>query len=202
MSGDPLESAQPMASTPCYGTTAIAFHWVVFVFVLIVGILGLLHDDWPKATQSFWINIHAVLGILLWGTVLARLAWRLGHLPPPLPGDVGSMAKRLSSPVHLTLYALLLATPLIGVVTFVYHGRIFDFGIFQLDPGIQKNRAVFKPTENIHEYLAYALFTLAGLHAAAALWHALYLRDGVLRRMWPLKSGRSVHCGKGCGDSP
>jgi cytochrome b561 len=102
------------------------------------------------------------------------------------------MAKRLSSPVHLLLYTLLLVTPLIGIVTFVYHGRIFDFGLFQLDPGIQKNRAVFRPTEDIHGYLAYALFTMAGLHAAAALWHGLYLRDGVLRRMWPLKSGRSV----------
>jgi cytochrome b561 len=189
---DPLETSQLMASTPRYGTTAIAFHWGVFVLVLIVGTLGLLHDDWPKTTQSFWINIHAMLGILLWVTVLARLAWRLRNLPPPLPENVGSMAKRLSSPVHLLLYTLLLVTPLIGIVTFVYHGRIFDFGLFQLDPGIQKNRAVFRPTEDIHGYLAYALFTMAGLHAAAALWHGLYLRDGVLRRMWPLKSGRSV----------
>jgi cytochrome b561 len=189
---DPLETSQLMASTPRYGTTAIAFHWGVFVLVLIVGTLGLLHDDWPKTTQSFWINIHAMLGILLWVTVLVRLAWRLRNLPPPLPENVGSMAKRLSSPVHLLLYTLLLVTPLIGIVTFVYHGRIFDFGLFQLDPGIQKNRAVFRPTEDIHGYLAYALFTMAGLHAAAALWHGLYLRDGVLRRMWPLKSGRSV----------
>ena len=91
----------------------------------------------------------------------------------------------MSSPVHLLLYALLLITPLLGVVTFVYHGRIFDLGVFQIDPGIKKDRNIFHPTEDIHAYLAYALFALASLHAAAALWHHFYLRDGVLLRMWP-----------------
>ena len=76
-------------------------------------------------------------------------------------------------------------TPIVGVVTFLYHGRVFDFGLFQLDFGVTKNRAIFHPTEDIHGYLAYALFALAGLHALAALWHQFVLHDGVLRRMWP-----------------
>jgi cytochrome b561 len=54
-----------------------------------------------------------------------------------------------------------------------------------VDFGVQKNPAVFNPTEDIHGYLAYALFTVAGLHALAALWHHLVRRDQVLRRMWP-----------------
>jgi cytochrome b561 len=61
--------------------------------------------------------------------------------------------------------------------------------MFQIDPGIQKNRAIFHPTEDLHGYLAYALFTLASLHALAALWHHFHLRDGVLRRMWPKTGG-------------
>ena len=40
-----------------------------------------------------------------------------------------------------------------------------------------------------HGYLAYALFTVAGLHALAALWHQLMRRDGLLSRMWPGKAG-------------
>jgi cytochrome b561 len=70
-------------------------------------------------------------------------------------------------------------------VTFVYHGRVFDFGLFRIDPGIQSNRSIFHPTEAIHGYLAYGLFGLAGLHAAAALWHQFYSRDGIMSRMWP-----------------
>jgi cytochrome b561 len=67
-----------------------------------------------------------------------------------------------------------------------------NFGVFALNLGVKKNRAIFGPTEDIHGYLAYALFALAGLHALAALWHRFVLHDGVLARMWPTRreSGR------------
>ncbi len=187
MSIDPLESSQPLPSTGRYGSGAIAFHWTMFVLVVVVGILGLLHDSWPHRTQAFWINIHALLGLLLWFALIARFWWRSRHAPPALPTDMAAFSRRLSSPVHLALYALMFVIPIIGIVTFVYHGRIFNFGFFQLDPGIKSNRAIFHPTEDLHGYLAYALFALASLHALAALWHQFYLRDRVLARMWPAR---------------
>ncbi len=184
MPNDPLDTAQP-ATGKAYGTGAIAFHWTMFLLVVMVGILGLLHDDWPKATQGFWINLHALLGLLLWFTLFARLLWRVRHAPPALPEDIGAISRRFSSPVHWVLYALMFFIPIVGVVTFIYHGRIFDFGLFRIDFGVKKSRAIFGPTEDIHGYLAYALFALAGVHALAALWHRFYLHDGVLERMWP-----------------
>jgi cytochrome b561 len=187
MNNDPLESSQPLLPDARYGSTAIVFHWTVAALVVVVGTLGLLHDDWPKATQGYWINMHALLGLMLWALVIARLAWRVRHAPPALPHTVGWLARRLSSPVHFALYGLLLLIPVLGIITFVYHGRVFDLGLFRIDFGIKKNRAVFAPTEDVHGYLAYALFGLAGLHATAALWHHFYLRDGVLLRMWPRK---------------
>jgi cytochrome b561 len=62
--------------------------------------------------------------------------------------------------------------------------------VFHLDFGVKSNRAVFHPTEDIHGYLAYAIFALAGVHAAAALWHHFFQRDGVLGRMWPPREER------------
>jgi cytochrome b561 len=160
----------------------------MFALVVIVGVLGLLHDSWPKRTQAFWINVHALIGLLLWGVLMARFWWRIRHTPPLLPGNVGAFARRFSSPVHLALYALMFITPILGLVTFLYHGRIFDLGLFHLDFGIKKTPAIFEPTEDIHGYLAYALFGLAALHALAALWHQFALRDGILRRMWPART--------------
>lgn len=55
--------------------------------------------------------------------------------------------------------------------------------------GVRRNRAIFHPTEDIHGYLAYTLFALAGLHVLAALWHQYVRRDGVLQRMWPWGRG-------------
>jgi cytochrome b561 len=156
-----------------YTLGAIALHWSIFGLVVVVGVLGLLHDSFPKGTQGFWINIHAVVGLLLWMLLLARIVWRLRHTPPALPADSGEFSRRVS------------VIPIIGVVTFVWHGRIFNFGLFQVDFGVAKNRAIFHPTEDIHQYLAYALFALAGIHALAALWHHFIRHDGVLRRMLP-----------------
>ena len=174
-----------MTSTVRYDRGAIGFHWSVALLVVIVGVLGLLHDSWPKATQSFWINIHALCGLLLWVLLMARLWWRSRHPPPPLPAEAGGLARALARPVHLSMYALLFVIPILGIVTFIWHGRVFDFGLFKVDFGVQKNRAIFGPTEDIHGYLAYTLFTVAGLHALAALWHHYIRRDGMLSRMWP-----------------
>jgi cytochrome b561 len=171
-----------------YGTGAVVFHWITFLLVVVVGILGLLHDSWPKRTQAFWINVHAVLGLLLWSVLIARIVWRRRHPPPAPPPGVGELSRRLSSYVHWTLYALMFITPIVGVVTFIWHGRIFDFGLFRLDFGVPSNRAVFRPTEDIHGYLAYAIFALAGMHAAAALWQHFFMRNGVLERMWHMRT--------------
>jgi cytochrome b561 len=168
-----------------YDPGAIRFHWSMFALVVVVGTLGLLHDSWPRATQSFWINIHALLGLLVWLLLMARFWWRRKHRPPPLPPEAGALSQRLARPVHLLLYLLLFVIPIFGIVTFIWHGRVFDLGLFKVDFGVAKNRAIFHPTEEIHMYLAYALFTLAALHALAALWHQLVRRDGVLLRMWP-----------------
>jgi cytochrome b561 len=117
MATDPLESSHPLQPTGHYRFGAIAFHWAMFVLVVIVGVLGLLHDSWPKQTQAFWINVHALIGIFLWLLLLARFGYRLRHSPPPLPSDIGAFSRRLSSPVHLTLYALMFVIPISGFVT-------------------------------------------------------------------------------------
>jgi superoxide oxidase len=187
VTSQPTQSVARSTAVERYGSLAIVFHWTMFLLVVGVGALGLLHDSWPKRTQSFWINVHAMLGLVLWLTLIVRFWWRVRHPPPLPPFGVGKLSRRLSVPVHKALYALMFITPIVGVVTFIWHGRIFDFGIFHLDFGVRSNRAVFGPTEDIHGYLAYALFALAGLHAAAALWHHFFLRDGVLGRMWPMR---------------
>ena len=185
MTVDKTQSVPPAANSEYYDSGAIAFHWTMVVLVVWVGVLGLLHDSWPRRTQAFWINIHALSGLLVWSLLIVRFWWRRRHPPPALPPTVGALSRQFSGPVHLLLYALLFVIPLIGIVTFIWHGRIFDFGLFQVNFGVRSNRAIFHPTEDIHGYLAYALFALAGIHALAAFWHHFVRHDGVLGRMWP-----------------
>jgi cytochrome b561 len=175
----------PSTAVGRYGRWAIATHWLLFVLVVVVGILGLLHDSWPKRSQAFWINIHALIGLSLWILLMLRFLGRLKYPPPPPAADMSTAMRLLSRAVHLSLYALLFVIPILGIVTFIWHGRSLDLGIVQLNFGVTKNRAIFEPTEDIHGYLAYCVFALAGAHAAAALWHHFVKHDGVLRRMWP-----------------
>lgn len=189
MTTDSGHLAYPTSGTERYGSGAIAFHWIMVLLIVWVGVLGLLHDSWPRATQAFWINIHALSGLLVLALVVARLWWRSRHAPPPLPAGISEFSRRLSTPVHWLLYALIFVIPLFGIVTFIWHGRVFDFGLFRVNFGIRSNKAIFHPTEDIHGYLAYALFALVGMHALAALWHHFIRHDEVLRRMWPRPGG-------------
>lgn len=168
-----------------YDAAAVAFHWTVAALIVFLGALGLLFDDIPQEARPFWINLHACVGLVYFALVLVRLAWRATHRAPELPAGTDAFTKRASASVHHLLYLLMLAVPVFGVVAFVWHGRTFDYGLFQLNAGVAMDRSVFKPAEEIHQLLAYALFGLAGLHAAAALYHQFVRRDGLLLRMAP-----------------
>jgi cytochrome b561 len=50
-------------------------------------------------------------------------------------------------------------------------------------------RAFASVPGRLHEFGVWMLLALIGLHAAAALFHGLILRDGVLQRMLP-RGGR------------
>jgi cytochrome b561 len=173
------------AGAQSYGRGAIAFHWTAALLVAWVGMLGLLHDSWPKRLHLYWINIHALFGLALWLLVVARFCWRMAHPVPSLPANIGTLYRYFSWVAHLALYALLFITPIVGIVTFIWHGRRLNLGLFAVNFGIVSNRAVFEPSEDLHGYLAYALFALAAVHISAALWHHFVRRDGILARMWP-----------------
>lgn len=168
-----------------YGGPAIAFHWTMFVLIAFVGGLGLLFDYIPRESRLSWINIHAICGLAILALVVARMIWRATHVPPDLPGEIGEFSRRTSHAAHMLLYALMFVTPVLGIIAFVWHARVFNFDVFQLAFPIPSTREVFHPAEGIHQYLAYCLLGLAGLHALAALWHHFVKRDVVLRRMLP-----------------
>jgi cytochrome b561 len=139
--------------------------------------------------RPFWINIHVCVGLVYFALVIARIAWRVTHKAPDLPRNVGEFSRRASITAHHLLYVLMLLIPVIGVVARIWHRRSFDYGLFAVNFGVASNPGVYRPAETIHELLAYALFALAGLHAAAALWHQYARRDGVLLRMMPGGAG-------------
>jgi cytochrome b561 len=168
-----------------YTSSARILHWLLAVLIFGMFALGLAFDSIPRATRLWWINMHTVVGLLLFALVLFRLYWRIGHKPPPLPEGTSDLVRRASTGMHHLLYLLMVVIPIVGIVAYIWHARVFDFGLFKLDFGVPNTRSVYGPAEDIHKYLVFTLIGLVVLHVLAALWHHFIKRDGLLRRMWP-----------------
>jgi cytochrome b561 len=175
------------SSNSRYTGVAQALHWIMAVLILFSAALGLLLDDWPRATKVFWINIHAQVGMMVLYLLFARIWWRKTRTPPELPPEVSEISRRLSHPTHMLIYVLMLAIPLVGIVAFVWHARVLDFGVFSINFGIKSDKSIYERAEDIHLWLTYGLLALVTGHAVAALWHHFISRDTVLLRMLPAR---------------
>jgi len=170
-------------STPHYDAVAVGLHWGIAALIAVAFVLGLTVDEFPKAYEGAVVNTHTLIGLAVILLSLARIGWRLIHRAPPLPGGSGRIVEAASKLVHVLLYILMIAVPLIGIPTLLYRGRGIDFGIFQLAPLVSRVPEIFRPLTEIHELTAYALVLLAGGHILAALYHQFVLRDGLVDRM-------------------
>ena len=60
---------------------------------------------------------------------------------------------------------------------------LYVFGV-PLPSLIFKDEYFSRVAITLHEWLAYTLLALIGIHILAALWHHFYRRDDSLRRIW------------------
>jgi cytochrome b561 len=161
-------------------------HWSIALGILSSYIMGLVMEDLPRgAPRNLMTMLHVSLGLLGVALTVLLALWRL-VIPglPPLEGGVAM--QRLASLGHGALYAAMLAVPLLGLAMMWELGReVSVFGLFTLPSPLIADRVLGRQMEGLHEFGAHALLALAGLHAAAALFHQFVLRDGGLQRMLP-----------------
>lgn len=178
-------------STEDYGAVAMAFHWAVVVMILLSWFSGQFGEELPRGpARAAGLLVHISSGLAIVGFVTARLFWRLAD-PPPAPevtalGKWGDWAGRL---VHVALYGLMVAVPVVGVVLQFARGNALPvFGLFDIPSPWAADRAFAHDVKEVHEVLANAMVILVGLHAAAALLHHWVFRDRTLLRMLPRSS--------------
>jgi cytochrome b561 len=176
-----------------YGRVAMALHWAIALLALFQIGLGWWMIDIPKSPPGLradWFNLHKSFGITIGLLMLARLGWRLGHVPPPLPASVPCWQARIARLSHGLLYAALIVQPLVG-----YLGSSFTrypikyFGVTLPRWGWDAP-ALKQLCSDVHFALACLITALVVLHIAAALKH-LFERDGVFERMWPRHTRRA-----------
>ena len=168
-----------------YGLPAIAFHWITAVLVLIAFIMGPGGSEASvySAARDFDREIHEVLGLTVFGLTLLRLAWRAMNPAPELPGAPEWM-KRAARFVQGLLYVLLIVTPLTAISGAWLEGHPLTLGALgNVPPLLPKAHAMGQGIAEVHGYLGDAVLWIAGLHAAAALFHHFVLKDEDLLSM-------------------
>ena len=178
----------PSASNP-YGAVARLLHWLLFALIAIQVPGGLLIEAFPRASEArvFVLSTHTSLGIAALLLVLARIARRLAAR-----GDVEAVGPRwqraLASAVHVALYVLMVAVPVVGYALADARGRGIPFFGLGAPEWLATNRSLAGTLEDVHETLAWALVAVVAVHVVAALWHHFVLRDETLRRMLPSRA--------------
>jgi len=177
---------------PTYASSQKAIHWTVFL--LVIGLYGLTYvvdlfsrGD-PGRALVWWLHIS--FGLLLFALVAVRVGLRLALGTPGLPGEMSQLERWAAKVAHLVLYGLLVAIPVLGILLTWYRGEALSFfGLFTIPAPFSPDRATAGFIRQLHSLCANAILILAGLHAAAALWHHFIRRDDVLKRMLPEASG-------------
>ena len=137
-----------------YDALTPAIHWLSLVAIAIAFVIGLLLEDMPRGPEKTQlINLHASLGVLLLSLTAFRLGWRtLVPAPASLVSPLLQLARKA---VHLTLYAVVLAVPISGILMMSAKGRSFDvFGLLTVPPLMATDRAFGESLEEAHELLS------------------------------------------------
>lgn len=178
-------SSTHLAPVVEYTTTAKALHWVIAIAVIGLILVGIGREYMPKGpTRDFVTMLHKATGIVVLVLMIARLGWRLTNPPPPSERDLPRWQVGLSHAVHWSLYAILLAMPVIGWVGSNAGGRpVSMYGLFDLPMIAAENKDFGEQMFTLHGYLGYLAAALILLHVGAALYHRLVRHDAVLARM-------------------
>jgi len=183
------------SSPPRHRPGVIALHWLGAI--VVVGALGVILareavDDRGLARQLLDAHRQLGLGVLVVAAIRAVLN------PLLRVGTVNGMAMRLPLRLlarlgHALLLVGLVATPLLGWALSNARGQTLALlGVLPLPTLLERNRDLADALEQAHEVVAWTLIALAVLHALAALWHHLVIRDGVLASMLPWRARRRV----------
>ena len=170
-----------------YGAVAQALHWLTAILVLAAFIVaeGGSEARVYAPERDAQRMLHESLGLAVLLLLVIRVAWRMLDRAPdeaPMPRWM-SLSARLT---HGLLYLLLLAVPLTAVFGAWLLGHPLNTYLFaEIAAPLAPARETGAWLTELHETLGDVIIWLAGLHAAAALFHHFVLKDRVLVSMLP-----------------
>jgi cytochrome b561 len=171
-------------TTGLFALPARVLHWLMAAMILAMLFIGVGMVASVSERHAWLLRVHKPLGIAILLLAVVRVAVRLRHPPPPLPVDLPAVQKLAAHASHWLLYALMIAMPLVGWAMLSAGGYPVMLGdSLRLPPIFPASTAAFAVLRHLHTWLAMLLFLTFLAHLAAALYHGLIRRDGVLASM-------------------
>lgn len=176
-------------SPTTYGGITKTFHWLIAALILTMiplGVIGVDMDD-ANPLKPTVFSIHKTMGLFIFFTALARIAWAIGQ---PKPGTMHADRRAetfLATLVHWLLYASLVLVPLSG---WIHHAATTGFAPIwwpfgQGLPFVPLDDGVAHSAKALHIIFERVLLFSFLLHFAGALKHHFIDKDATLRRMLP-----------------
>ncbi len=159
-------------------------HWLMAIGILAMLFIGVGMVSTIGRQYVPLLIAHKTLGIAILVLALVRLLVRFVSGAPTLPADLPEPMRLAAHLSHVGLYALMIGMPLIGwAMMSAAAYPIVLFGGIRLPPILPQSASLHTMLWSAHFYLAFAFFALVMVHLAAALFHGLVRRDGVLQTM-------------------
>lgn len=152
-----------------YSPLQIALHWAILLLIAVNYFTGEymtrafdgFYEEQADAT-SWQSSVHVWFGTAILLLVAVRFVVRLVNGAPPHAEETSGLMILAGKVNHALLYVLLVAVPVLGLLA--WFGGLTGLGDY-------------------HVLLMNLMLVLAGLHAAAAIFHQYVMKDGLLMRM-------------------
>jgi len=173
-----------------YDAVSKIFHWLTVGLMAAQFVIAWTMPEIHRGvTPDTLINLHLSVGVAILLLSVARLIWRLSHPVPPLEDGGPAWQHRAAHATHGLIYLLLLTLPLMGWANASARGWTIDlFGMIRLPQILPTRSALGMAMGDIHSFSSYVLLALIGVHAMAALYHHVMLKDRTLLRMLPRRA--------------
>ena len=176
-----------------YGALAKLLHWTIVILIIAQYVIAEAAEELPDGLDKFaMITRHKSLGMLVLGLAVLRILWKASSKGLPAPVPAARPQQIAAAAAHGLLYLLLLAQPISGwMMSSAANYPVTFFGLFQFPALVGANHDLHETLEEVHEALFSALVIVAILHALAAVFHHVWMKDDTLRRMLPFTRPRA-----------
>jgi len=158
-------------------------HWTMAAMILTMLGIGVVMVA-SLANYRVLVSIHRPLGIAILILVVVRFVNRQLSPLPPFPATMSRAERVAATASELTMYGLMFALPLVGWgMLSAARYPIVLYGSLHLPYVLPHNVMLYAVLRKAHTILAYLFFLMFLAHFGAILFHALIVRDGMLKRM-------------------